>query len=105
MPVVTPSIKWNSVKRYGSDIILYGDTFDEAYEFALQKSQQEDLTFVHPFDNIDIIAGQGTIGSEIINQFDSNKKVFYTIKKKVSPKQGRVVLFDGRHFHLSLIHI
>ena len=70
MPVVTPSIKWKSVKRYGSDIILYGDTFDEAYEFALQKSQQEDLTFVHPFDNIDIIAGQGTIGSEIINQFD-----------------------------------
>lgn len=70
MPIVTPSIKWKSVKRYGSNIILHGDTFDEAYKFALHKSQKEDLTFVHPFDDIDIIAGQATIGYELINQFD-----------------------------------
>ena len=70
MPVVTPSIKWKSVKNYGAEIVLHGDTFDEAYKFALQKSEEDNLTFVHPFDHDDIIAGQGTIGLEIINQFD-----------------------------------
>ena len=76
MPIVTPSIKWKSVKELGSDIILHGDTFDEAYAFALEKSNKENLTFVHPFDDENIIAGQGTIGLEIINQFDfRNNKI------------------------------
>ena len=76
MPVVTPSIKWKSVKSYGAEIILHGDTFDDAFKYALSKSKQDDLTFVHPFDDHDIIAGQGTIGLELINQCDfSNNKI------------------------------
>jgi threonine dehydratase len=68
MPSTTPSIKVNAVKKYGSKVILHGDTYDEAYQYAIKFSKKNNFNFVHPYDDIDVIAGQGTIGIEILEQ-------------------------------------
>ena len=68
MPSTTPSIKVNAVKKYGSKVILFGDTYDEAYQYAIKFSKKNNFNFVHPYDDIDVIAGQGTIGIEILEQ-------------------------------------
>lgn len=67
MPTTTPLIKINAVKNRGAEVILYGDSYSDAYVHALQLEQTEQLTFVHPYDDPDVIAGQGTIGLEILN--------------------------------------
>eukprot|EP00746_Dinoflagellata_sp_MGD_P081303 gnl/MRDRNA2_/MRDRNA2_32353_c0_seq1.p1 gnl/MRDRNA2_/MRDRNA2_32353_c0~~gnl/MRDRNA2_/MRDRNA2_32353_c0_seq1.p1 ORF type:complete len:594 (-),score=113.33 gnl/MRDRNA2_/MRDRNA2_32353_c0_seq1:77-1696(-) len=69
MPKVTPSIKVNNVKRFGGDVVLVGDNFDETLKYALQRSEEEGLTFIPPFDHPLVIAGQGTVGLEILRQF------------------------------------
>ena len=63
-----PSIKVQAVKALGAKVILHGDTFNEAAEHARHLEQAEGLTFVHPYDDPDIIAGQGTVGMEILKQ-------------------------------------
>ena len=68
MPQTTPAIKVESVKSLGGEIILHGDMFDEAYQHARELEAQEGLTFIHPFDDPEVIAGQGTIGMEILRQ-------------------------------------
>lgn len=68
MPQTTPAIKIESVKNLGGEIVLHGDAFDEAYQHARELESQEALTFIHPFDDPDVIAGQGTIGMEILRQ-------------------------------------
>jgi threonine dehydratase len=68
MPLRTPMSKIMATKAYGAEIILYGDSFDEAYSQALKLAQEKGLIFIPPFDDYDIIAGQGTIGLEIIQQ-------------------------------------
>ncbi|KAG6511116.1 threonine dehydratase 1 biosynthetic, chloroplastic-like [Zingiber officinale] len=68
MPVTTPEIKWRSVERLGATVILKGDSYDEAQTYAKQCGEEEDRTFIPPFDHPDVIAGQGTIGMEIIRQ-------------------------------------
>jgi threonine dehydratase len=68
MPSTTPSIKVNAVKKLGAKVILFGDTYDEAYDFAIKYSQKNDYKFVHPYDDIDVIAGQGTVGVELLSQ-------------------------------------
>ncbi|MEE8151092.1 MAG: threonine ammonia-lyase, biosynthetic, partial [Nitrosomonadaceae bacterium] len=68
MPVTTPQIKMQAVKAYGATVLLHGDSYDEAYARALKLSTQKRATFVHPYDDPDIIAGQGTIGMEILRQ-------------------------------------
>ncbi len=68
MPKVTPASKVNAVKSYGAEVIIYGDYFDEAYRKALEFAEERKLDFVHPFNDPDIIAGQGTIGHEILKQ-------------------------------------
>jgi threonine dehydratase len=71
MPVTTPSIKVDAVRHWGGPgvrVVLHGDTFDEAYEHARALQQQHGLTFVHPYDDPDVIAGQGTVGMEILHQ-------------------------------------
>ncbi len=67
MPTTTPQIKINAVKSRGAEVVLVGDSYSDAYLHALQLEQSEQLTFVHPYDDPDIIAGQGTIGMEILN--------------------------------------
>ncbi|CAN0926252.1 Threonine dehydratase biosynthetic, chloroplastic [Linum grandiflorum] len=68
MPVTTPDIKWKSVERLGATVVLVGDSYDEAQAYAKQRSRQEGLTFVPPFDHPDVIVGQGTVGMEIFRQ-------------------------------------
>lgn len=68
MPNTTPEIKVQSVKALGGTAVLHGDSYDEAYAHAIKLVESKGLTFVHPFDNIDVIAGQGTIGMELLRQ-------------------------------------
>jgi len=68
MPTITPDIKVNSVRAFGGNAVLHGNTFDEAYQYAMERCEKEGLTFVHPFDDLDVIAGQGTIGMELTRQ-------------------------------------
>ena len=68
MPVTTPQIKVDAVRQRGAEVVLSGDSYDEAYAHALELEQQEKLTFVHPYDDPEVIAGQGTIAMEILRQ-------------------------------------
>lgn len=67
MPTTTPLIKVNAVKARGAEVVLYGDSYSDAYIKALELEKSEGLTFVHPYDDPDVIAGQGTIAMEILN--------------------------------------
>jgi threonine dehydratase len=69
MPVTTPQVKIDAVKARGGEVVLHGDTYDDAYAYARQLEAEKDLTFIHPFDDPDVIAGQGTIGMEILRQY------------------------------------
>lgn len=68
MPVTTPLVKINAVKALGGEVILSGNTYDDAYAYARQLEAEKGLAFIHPFDDPDVIAGQGTIGMEILRQ-------------------------------------
>lgn len=68
MPTTTPQIKINAVKSRGAEVVLFGDSYSDAYTRALELEKSEGLTFVHPYDDPDVIAGQGTIGMEILNE-------------------------------------
>jgi threonine dehydratase len=68
MPLATPLIKMSATRSYGGDVVLHGTNYDEAYEEALLLSAQEHLTFVHAFDDDAVIAGQGTLGLELLEQ-------------------------------------
>jgi threonine dehydratase len=79
MPVTTPSIKVKAVKSLGGEVVLHGDTYDDAQRHARELMEQEGLTFIHPFDDPDVIAGQGTIGREILQQADDIDAIFVPI--------------------------
>src|SRR5471032_1842377 len=68
MPLTTPEIKVQAVADLGGEIILHGDDYDQAYEHATELARERGLVFVHPFDDPDVIAGQGTIAMEILRQ-------------------------------------
>jgi threonine dehydratase len=68
MPTTTPPIKVEAVVSYGAEAILFGDSYDDAYAHALALATKRKLTFIHPFDDVDVIAGQGTVGMEILRQ-------------------------------------
>jgi len=68
MPQTTPDIKVNAVKALGGHVVLHGDAFDEAAVFAAQLAAEKGYTFIHPYDDLDVIAGQGTVGMEILRQ-------------------------------------
>ena len=68
MPTVTPLMKVNRTKSYGADVILYGDVYDDACNYALNLAQKEGYTFIHPFDDLDVATGQGTIAMEIFKE-------------------------------------
>ncbi len=68
MPTTTPSIKVEAVRRLGGEVVIYGDAFDDARLHALALCKEQDLVFVHPYDDPDVIAGQGTIGVELLRQ-------------------------------------
>ena len=68
MPVTTPQVKVDAVRALGGEVILFGESYSDSYQHALGLEQQLGLTFVHPFDDPDVIAGQGTIAMEILRQ-------------------------------------
>ena len=68
MPTTTPLIKVNRTKGYGAKVVLYGNVYDEACEYAMKLAKEQGLTFVHPFDDLDIATGQGSIAMEIIKE-------------------------------------
>ncbi len=68
MPVTTPQIKVDAVRTRGAHVVLHGDSYDAAYTHAKNIEQKQRLTFVHPYDDPDVIAGQGTIGMEVLRQ-------------------------------------
>lgn len=68
MPTTTPLIKVNRTKSYGAEVVLYGDVYDEACAHAYELAKEHGYTFVHPFDDLDVATGQGTIAMEIIKE-------------------------------------
>ena len=68
MPTTTPLIKVNRTKSYGAEVVLYGDVYDEACEYALKLADEHGYTFIHPFDDLDVATGQGSIAMEIIKE-------------------------------------
>ena len=68
MPKTTPAIKIKPVRNYGAKTILHGNNYNEAYDFAVQLAIEKGYTFVHPYDDPDVIAGQGTVGMELLRQ-------------------------------------
>ncbi|MEI8250765.1 MAG: threonine ammonia-lyase, biosynthetic [Synechococcus sp. ELA057] len=77
MPVTTPGMKVRSVAARGAEVVLHGDTYDEAYAEARRLECERQLTFIHPFDDPEVIAGQGTIGLEILRQCSEPPDAIY----------------------------
>lgn len=71
MPISTPTVKVDAVRALGGEVVLFGDSYSDASLHAQQLQQKKGLTFIHPFDDTDVIAGQGTIGLEILRQIQS----------------------------------
>ena len=71
MPTTTPQLKIDAVKTLGGEVVLAGESYSDAYEHAARLQQEESLTFVHPFDDPDVIAGQGTIAMEMLRQLQA----------------------------------
>jgi threonine dehydratase len=79
MPNITPLIKVDATKEYGSDVVIHGDIYDESYQKALELSQEFGYEFIHPFDDYDVICGQGTIGLEIIEDLENVDEILVPI--------------------------
>ncbi len=77
MPITTPLVKINAVKNLKAKVILFGDNYDETYKEAIRISQESNLCFIHPFDDPDVIAGQGTIAIELENQLKEKPYAIY----------------------------
>lgn len=77
MPATTPEIKIMNVRERGGEVVLFGDTFDQALQEALRIQQQENRTFIHPYDDPLVIAGQGTIAMEILRQHSGPLKAIF----------------------------
>ncbi|OOS00919.1 threonine ammonia-lyase, biosynthetic [Haemophilus paracuniculus] len=79
MPQNTPSIKVDAVRGFGGEVLLFGANFDEAKAKAIELSSELNMTFVHPFDHPNVIAGQGTIGMELVQQRGDLNRVFVPV--------------------------
>src|ERR1700678_3805463 len=79
MPLPTPLTKVSSTRAYGADVLLHGANYDEAYAKAVEQSRGEGLTLVHAFDDDAVIAGQGTLGLEILEQHADVEAVVFPI--------------------------
>jgi threonine dehydratase len=77
MPITTPTIKVDAVRALGGEVVLHGDTYDDAYARARELEKSEGLTFIHPFNDPAVIAGQGTIGREILDQLEEDVQAVF----------------------------
>lgn len=79
MPATTPLLKVDATKSYGAEVILYGDVYDESYARAVELAAERNLTFIHPFDDYEVICGQGTIGPEILAELPQVDEILVPI--------------------------
>ena len=79
MPSTTPTIKVEAVKSFGADVELYGDSYSDAAEYCNSRVQETGMTFIPPYDDPEVIAGQGTIGREIIEQLPESTHIFVPV--------------------------
>ena len=79
MPTTTPDLKIDAVRNYGAEVVLFGDSFNESYDYAQQLSKKKNLTMIPPYDDPDVIAGQGTIAHELIGQCDNIDTIYVQI--------------------------
>ena len=79
MPTTTPQIKIDAVRSYGAEVVLFGDSYSDAGEHAKELQKSRDMTYVHPFNDLEVIAGQGTGGKEIIEQLSDVDYVFVPV--------------------------
>ncbi len=79
MPSNTPLIKVEATKHYGAKVVLHGDCYDDAYQKAMELRDEHNYTFIHPFDDLDIIYGQGTVALEIMEQLENIDMVLIPI--------------------------
>ncbi len=79
MPTTTPDLKVDAVRRFGAEIVLFGDSFNEAYEHAKDLAKKQGLTMIPPYDDPDVIAGQGTIAHEVMGQCNDIDTIFVQI--------------------------
>ena len=98
MPETTPSIKVDAVRGYGANVVLFGDSYSDSYAKALEIMKKTGASFVHPFDDLEVIAGQGTIANEILDQLPGVTHIFVPVGgggllagilqvvKKINPK-------------------
>ena len=77
MPKTTPEIKVTAVRSRGAEVILHGTTYDDASQYAKQLVEQKQLTYIHPYDDPEVIAGQGTIGMEILQQHTEDLEAIF----------------------------
>ena len=75
MPEPTPLVKVTATRRFGAEVILHGENYDAAYAEARRRCDRDGSTFIHPFDDTEVIAGQGTIGLELLEQVDGLEAV------------------------------
>ncbi len=71
MPTTTPQLKVDAVKGFGGEVVLFGESYSDAYTYAVTLEKKQGLTFVHPFDDADVIAGQGTVAMEMLQQLQT----------------------------------
>lgn len=79
MPLMTPLVKVSATRGFGADVVLHGANYDEAYAEALRRSEEQGMTFLHPFDDLAVIEGQGTIGLELLEQIPGLEAVVVPI--------------------------
>lgn len=79
MPKTTPDIKVSAVEQMGGEVILHGNAYDDAYVHAKEIAEQRGMTFIHPYDDPDVIAGQGTVAMEILEQHPSPDAIFVPV--------------------------
>ncbi len=79
MPTTTPDLKVDAVRHYGAEVVLYGDCFNQSYDYAQQLSRKKGFTMIPPYDDPEVITGQGTIAHEIVGQCDDIDTIFVQI--------------------------
>lgn len=79
MPATTPLVKVNNTKSYGAHVILHGENYDEAYEHAQKLAEEKGYTFIHPFNDLDVATGQGTIAFEILEELPDTDVILLPI--------------------------
>ena len=90
MPVTTPQIKIAAVEARGARVVLHGDSYSDAYDAGAAAAEGAGATFVHPYDDPDVIAGQGTIGMEILRQWQAPlDAIFVADRRRRSDRRHR----------------